>query len=300
MNKHLLCPALFLALPACTDDAVDPTGRVAQVAGDDLLLQRRTDYSMKVWHMDGAVHVGTDAPVPAAPVDPGWRVVATPDLSGDGRRDLLFQNETTGRLVSWHLVDLERVWGGFTNPMGPVDQQGNPLRAMEVRCAHDVNGDETPDLVFQDTRNDKVKVWTMDGMNRIAQSIHASPPLGYVLLGCHDFSGDDLADLVFLNNDNVVEMWEWDTTLPLPAWVVWPVAPPPSTSDLWRLAATTDRDGDGHIDLVFQGPWTLTHVNAPMKVWYMHYYTKTGEADVIEPSGEPSRPGDYWQLVGPK
>jgi hypothetical protein len=289
--------------PTDGDELAGPLKQIGHVPGDldwdgdsDLLFQRRTDYAMKVWGMAGNVHAESMQTNPIGPVDQGWAVAGTPDLGDDGRPDILFQNENSKRLVSWWMVDLERTFGGFTNPMGPSN-------ALAPRGACDVDGDELHDIVFQDNSNDKVKAWRMSGMTRLAEIVYASPPIGYTLYGCSDFSGDDLGDLVFLNNDLEVEIWENDFDNGN-GWVIHTLGAPPSDPDLWRLGAIGDYNGDGHHDLVFQGPWIAQGPNAtantPMVVWYLHYYTPVGQARIREPDGSTSYPGDYWQLVGPR
>src|SRR5262245_30876218 len=125
MHLRHLVPCLgYLALTACDastepDDPI-PAARLGHIPGDfdwdgdsDLLFQRSTDVTMKVWRMDGSVRTGDAQFDPIGPADREWRVVATGDFSGDMKPDLLFQHRISRRLVVWFMDDFVRTWGGY-------------------------------------------------------------------------------------------------------------------------------------------------------------------------------------------
>ena len=80
--------------------------------------------------MDDAVHrtAGMFTTPPAAG-DNNWKVVASANLSPSGlpyllTPDIVWRNETSGRLVVWHMGGLpppaSRAWGEFTTPDSPT------------------------------------------------------------------------------------------------------------------------------------------------------------------------------------
>jgi hypothetical protein len=46
-------------------------------------------------------------------VGSGWRIVATPDLNGDGKRDILWRNTANGDVNGWLMNGLVKQSGGF-------------------------------------------------------------------------------------------------------------------------------------------------------------------------------------------
>ena len=74
-------------------------------------------------------------------MDPAWKVVGTADLNGDGHPDLLWQHQTAGMVVVWHLNGTGYLDGATIVPsMDP---------AWKVVGSADLNGDGHPDLLWQ-------------------------------------------------------------------------------------------------------------------------------------------------------
>lgn len=70
------------------------------------------------------------AGIPAQAGDANWKVVGAANYGGDSAplvpwNDLLWRNETSGRLVVWQMNDQgQRIAGLFTTPAAPGDALG--------------------------------------------------------------------------------------------------------------------------------------------------------------------------------
>jgi len=74
----------------------------------DIVLQNTVAGLIGFWAMDGITRTG------AALFAPGqmplrWTIAAVADYDGNGGPDLVFQDETDGSLVLWHMNGAERV-----------------------------------------------------------------------------------------------------------------------------------------------------------------------------------------------
>ncbi|WP_375162052.1 FG-GAP repeat domain-containing protein [Bradyrhizobium sp. RDT46] len=97
---------------------------------------------------------------------PGWDVAATADFNHDGRVDLLWQNETSGRLVEWFLNDdgLAFDW----KDLGTADHNWKVAGLSDL---HAVNG---PMILMQNAATESPPE---SQVQRPAQQIHWPPHL---------------------------------------------------------------------------------------------------------------------------
>ena len=210
----------------------------------DLVLQSM-DETVAVWFMDGTRLTSGTLLNPSKP-RPGWgnaaqwtcyryristgkdtgqtlwaaswlseSVVAVPDLNGDGKPDLIFQEtvqypsiEERSTLYDWYcaLVDSPRTTTG---------------------------------------------VWILDGLNMRSESqVTPSLPDGWRVVGAGDFNADGKTDLVLQNSadDGGLAVWYLDGI----GRTANAVFNPPNPGSGWRVASTLDRNGDGKPDLLFQ------------------------------------------------
>ena len=184
-----------------------------------------------------------------------------PDLNGDGKPDLVWQNDSTGQAVVWYL-------GG---------SQGNSFQSWDwlssdwitdwtIVGVRDFNGDGKPDLVWQNDATQQVVVWYMGGSrgntflgsNWLAQDSVA----GWYVVATGDINGDGKPDLIWQNDARQVAVWymggsQGNTFLSV-GWL--------STTGVtdWRVVGAADFNGDGKLDLLWQHDWTRQAA-----VWYM-------------------------------
>jgi len=85
--------------------------------------------------------------------DPGWTVVAAADMNGDGVPDLIWQNDATCQVT----VNYYGGAGGATlTGWNWLNAAGDP--GWTVVGASDINGDGTPDLVWENNSTGQVTV----------------------------------------------------------------------------------------------------------------------------------------------
>ncbi len=167
-----------------------------------LVLQSRNDNSIALWYTSGSNNgtiSGGDYVNPAPPA--GWKAVGIGDFNGDGKSDIVFQNQTTNQIAIW-----------FMN--GPNYQDGvlmpyTPPAGWQVVGVGDLNGDGNPDLVFQNQDTFQVIVWYMRGSTYLGGSaINATTASGWNVVSVADYNGDGYADLLFQNpSSNQAALW---------------------------------------------------------------------------------------------
>ncbi len=167
-----------------------------------LVLQNSSDNSIALWYTSGTNHSvisGGDYvnPVPTA----GWKVVGVGDFNGDGKSDLVFQNQTTNQIAIWFMNGPNYI-GGVLMPYVP------PAGWLAVG-AGDLNGDGSPDLVFQNQSTSQIVVWFMASSTYLGGSaIGTTIASGWSVVGVADYNGDGYADLLFQNaSSNQAAIW---------------------------------------------------------------------------------------------
>jgi FG-GAP-like repeat len=208
------------------------------------------------------------------------------DLDGNGRVDILFQNDT-GNVAVWqtngngqvfsinslgqrpagYLIDgtgnfngtpgddiLLRSSGGTLTiwptagiAVGAPVVIGNAPNTYHNAGIGDFTGDGQDDLLF---RNDAGEIVTW----AIANNTLALPPqvlgstsLAYHIVGIDDFTGDHQSDILFRNDDGTIAVWAVANNQLLSAQAVG------STSTAYHVVSTGDFDGNGAKDILFRG-----------------------------------------------
>jgi hypothetical protein len=91
--------------------------------------------------------------------DPGsiWKIKAAADFNGDGKADILWQNDS-GEAAIW-LVNDNLITGDSIKP--------NPGPDWRVKGAADTNGDGKADILWQHRQTGEAAVWLMSGLSRL-------------------------------------------------------------------------------------------------------------------------------------
>lgn len=122
----------------------------------------------------------------------GWKVVGVGDFNGDGKSDLVFQNQTTYQIVIW-FMDGAKYTGGVLLPLSPP-------AGWQVAGVGDFNADGFPDLVFQNQTTGQLALWYMKGpVFAGGMIVTAMPSPGFMVAGVGDYNRDGSADLLFQN-----------------------------------------------------------------------------------------------------
>jgi FG-GAP-like repeat len=226
---------------------------------------------------------------------PATVMAAPSDLSGDGKSDLIFRNNSTGEINAWLMnggtvtANLGLVGAGNWSVSHTADFNGDGktdilfrkddgtvslwlMNGLSVigsttllgadanwRVTHvgDFNGDGKADVLWQNT-NGAVTLWLMDGITVISQVGLLGPDPGWKVTHVADFNGDGKADLLWQNTNGAVTIWLMNGTTTISAVGLLGANPD------WRVTHTGDLNGDGKADLLWR------NTNGAVTVWLMN------------------------------
>ena len=185
---------------AVTNSPFDASWNVVAVGdfnGDgkaDLVYQRQSDGLVEVQLLNGNTAIGGGV-IANNPFGRDWKIITTGDFNGDGKSDLVWQNQATG-LVELQFLDGNTAVGGGTianNAFGP---------GWNVVGAGDFLGNGFDDLVYQRQSDGLVEIQFLNGNALVGGGPIANSPFGpgWQVVGVGDFNGDGKADLVYRNS----------------------------------------------------------------------------------------------------
>ena len=157
----------------------------------DLLWQHDRGW-VAVWYMDGDRQISGSLITQSPLSDPGWRIVATGDVDGDGWPDILWQH-TDGRVAVWYMEGSRYRFGEVVTSLSDAN--------WRVVGAADVNGDRRLDLIWHHARRGDVAVWFMantvllDGV----QVDSSQPDTNWHIVAVSDIDRDGAPDLIWQN-----------------------------------------------------------------------------------------------------
>ena len=175
------------------DYALVGTGDFSGNGNISLVLQSRTTNQVVFWYTDGT----NNAAIPGGNFlnvtpDAGWKVVGIGDFNNDGKSDLVFQNQTTGRIAVWFISGAS-VQGGVLLPYSPA-------AGWTVAGVGDFNADGFPDIAFQKQTTGQIALWYMNGTTYVGGTLLSTIPApGWKVVGVGDYNRDGSADLLLQN-----------------------------------------------------------------------------------------------------
>jgi FG-GAP-like repeat len=186
-------------------------------------------------------------------------VAAAPsDLSGDGKSDLIFRNNSTGQINAWLMN------GGATTSTAMLLGPGN----WSVTHTADFNGDGKADILY---RNDDgtVVLWLMNGLTPISQTVLLGANSGWSVTHVADFNGDGKADILWRHTDGTVAIWLMNGATMIGGGSILGANPD------WRVTHVADFNGDGKADLLWQ------NTNGAVTIWLMNGITTLSAAGIL-------------------
>ena len=155
----------------------------------DLVWRNVTSQKIVIWTMNGTAKKGALIPGPDQAVDGNWEIVAALDYDGDGARDLLWYNWSSGKIVQWLMnAAVQRVTGRFTSPANAGDANWKVLASADYGVgAGGLTG--TNDVVWRNATSGRVVVWHLDLAGNRTSGLFTSPdapspdPAGWTIAG---------------------------------------------------------------------------------------------------------------------
>ena len=259
-----------------SDPSAEVSGRTSSVGGGgggcigcsdlngdskaDLVWQNDSTRQAVVWYLGGSqgnIPQGWDWL--SSDWITGWTIVGMRDFNGDGKPDLVWQNDATQQVVVWYLGGPQ---GNRFLGQNWLAQDG--VAGWYVVATGDFNGDGKPDLVWQNDAR-QVAVWYMGGAQGNAflwsDWLSSTGVTGWRVVGTGDFNGDGKLDLVW-QNDWTGQAVVWYMGGAQGNTFLWSDS---LSSDVggWTLVGTADFNGDSKPDLVWQND------ARQVVVWYM-------------------------------
>jgi hypothetical protein len=137
----------------------------------DLIWQHVGNGQVAVWFMTGALLRSGELLSPGQVLDLGWKIVGAGDVDGDGTPDLFWHHSATGQLAVWFLNGRVARSGQAIVPGAVADT------AWQVRGVGDLDGNGSPDLIWQNTTTFQVAVWLLNGLGLIDGRLITGPAL---------------------------------------------------------------------------------------------------------------------------
>ena len=173
--------------------------------------------------------------------DQAWAIVGQGDFDGDGIRDFVWQNSTTGQ------VYLMPMSGPTTIKTGTVIYT-EPNTNWKIVATGDINGDGKTDLIWWNKQTGQVSVMLLNGTTIASVGlIYTEPDTTWKIVAAADFNGNGTAELLWWNSaTGQVAIGQTNGTSASTVNLIWTE---PDTN--WRIAGAGDLDGDGKADIIW-------------------------------------------------
>ena len=235
-----------LAAPISTSVTMKrPVMRNFNIVGSDGWLYRMSMVTTQNVKADLTPAPGAlTPPTPSAPLR---------DFNGDGKADLVFQNDY-GQIVAWYLNGSGTVSGGAYLYSGP-------LYDWKLVGTADMNRDGHADLIMQNNYG-QIVVWYLNASGAVTGGAYIySGGLGeWKVKAVADLNGDGNPDLILQYSTGQIFVWYTNGS----GAVSGSTYLYSGVLGDWKVAAVVDINGDGNADLVLQ------YSTGQIVVWYLN------------------------------
>lgn len=150
------------ASPLSTSWRVAATGDFNRDGSPDLLWRNTSTQKLAIWTMSGTAKAGDLVPSPDQAVDANWAVVGALDYDGDGARDLLWYNSTSGKIVFWFMnTAVQRITGQFASPSNAGANNWKVVAAGDFGLGPSGTND-TNDILWRNETSGRLVLWYMN------------------------------------------------------------------------------------------------------------------------------------------
>lgn len=141
--------------------------------------------------------------------DQSWQIRGVADTNGDGKADLIWQNDATGDVAVWFMNGFTVTGTYFLSVPRVTDLN------WKIVGAGDINGDGHADIIWQNQSTGALGAWELNGNLVVGQSnltlngtVISSFPSNWKIRGVGDVNGDGHADLIW-EDSNTGNMGIW-------------------------------------------------------------------------------------------
>ncbi|MEI6205239.1 MAG: FG-GAP-like repeat-containing protein [Desulfuromonadales bacterium] len=175
-----------------------------------------------------------------------WQIVGQGDFDGDGIRDFVWQNNSTGQVYLMLMATPTTVKSGaliYTEPN----------TNWKIVATGDINGDGKTDLIWWNQLTGQVYAMLVNGTTIASGAlIYTEPNTNWKIVAAADFNGNGKAELLWWNSaTGQAALGQTNGTSASTATGIWSE---PDTN--WKIAGAGDLDGDGKADIIWHNRTT--------------------------------------------
>ena len=173
--------------------------------------------------------------------DPTWSIAGQGDFDGDGIKDFVWWNNSTGQVYIMLMSSSTAVKAGAVI-------YTEPDTAWKIVATGDIDGNGKTDLIWWNSTTGQVSAMLINGTSVTGgNNIYTEPDTNWKIVAAADFNGNGAAELLWWNSSTgQVSIGQTNGTNASTASLIWTE---PNTD--WRIAGAGDLDGDGKADIVW-------------------------------------------------